>query len=782
MGSSTNKVRVWCRIKPTSNFVSNVINISPDKKSINIHAGQSVKQDVVNNQIHDWLFKLDGVLHNVSQEEVYNEVAADLVNAALMGYNGTILCYGQTGAGKTFTISGVHENFQYRGLIPRAISQLFKQIEDCTENVISVRISYLEIYNETLFDLLSTLPEYVEHFVPDQLSIVESDKNVYIKGLSYHLVRNEEEALNLLFEGETNRIIGQHSLNSHSSRSHCIFTIFVESHSSVDSDAKYTISKLNFVDLAGSERLKKTQSAAKTQAEALYINKSLSFLEQVVVAMADKKRDHIPFRQSKLTHFLKDSIGGHSNTVLIANVWGELQQIEETISTLRFATRMMCVPMVPTVNRYDDHKILVKKMKQEISQLKVELAMHDTLANRTQINYEPLTYQQKLDLKRQLERFLQGSLDELEIINVCQIQTLFDLFREMYNNLEKNIEENLKQRYKTLESAETAAPETTTILPDNFPLVGEIDSQGFSVGTSVRSAKTDQSPVVQLKKSAKEKEKRKSREVNSSKLVASTPTRYERKSPPTVSPNGIVEKKSDEIVVTPSDNVLEKLSERPGTPPQRSVAFEEFKHDQGSEVNKELSANKETLNTLKKNYVTLAREINMIKCEIDNTKYRLEESKAERVKQGTLYSDEGEEAISEEEFQLVKTLKNLKRDYRSKFDQLMDLKTEVSYYQNLVHHCRQKLVQEFENWFVECFLPNGEDVTSGNQRFKLNSSLEDELEKFDRLQNELLLTEETALPFHKAYMNTQQRKNYIRNTNQTNQSEIKKIIPLTNKA
>ncbi|XP_036361553.1 kinesin-like protein KIF9 isoform X2 [Octopus sinensis] len=700
MGSSTNKVRVWCRIKPTSNFVSNVINISPDKKSINIHAGQSVKQDVVNNQIHDWLFKLDGVLHNVSQEEVYNEVAADLVNAALMGYNGTILCYGQTGAGKTFTISGVHENFQYRGLIPRAISQLFKQIEDCTENVISVRISYLEIYNETLFDLLSTLPEYVEHFVPDQLSIVESDKNVYIKGLSYHLVRNEEEALNLLFEGETNRIIGQHSLNSHSSRSHCIFTIFVESHSSVDSDAKYTISKLNFVDLAGSERLKKTQSAAKTQAEALYINKSLSFLEQVVVAMADKKRDHIPFRQSKLTHFLKDSIGGHSNTVLIANVWGELQQIEETISTLRFATRMMCVPMVPTVNRYDDHKILVKKMKQEISQLKVELAMHDTLANRTQINYEPLTYQQKLDLKRQLERFLQGSLDELEIINVCQIQTLFDLFREMYN----------------------------------------------------------------------------------SKLVASTPTRYERKSPPTVSPNGIVEKKSDEIVVTPSDNVLEKLSERPGTPPQRSVAFEEFKHDQGSEVNKELSANKETLNTLKKNYVTLAREINMIKCEIDNTKYRLEESKAERVKQGTLYSDEGEEAISEEEFQLVKTLKNLKRDYRSKFDQLMDLKTEVSYYQNLVHHCRQKLVQEFENWFVECFLPNGEDVTSGNQRFKLNSSLEDELEKFDRLQNELLLTEETALPFHKAYMNTQQRKNYIRNTNQTNQSEIKKIIPLTNKA
>ncbi|XP_014788863.1 kinesin-like protein KIF9 isoform X2 [Octopus bimaculoides] len=700
MGSSTNKVRVWCRIKPTSNFVPNVINISPDKKSINIHAGQSVKQDVVNNQIHDWLFKLDGVLHNVSQEEVYNEVAADLVNAALMGYNGTILCYGQTGAGKTFTISGVHENFQYRGLIPRAISQLFKQIEDCTENVISVRISYLEIYNETLFDLLSTLPEYVEHFVPDQLSIVESDKNVYIKGLSYHLVRNEEEALNLLFEGETNRIIGQHSLNSHSSRSHCIFTIFVESHSSVDSDAKYTISKLNFVDLAGSERLKKTQSAAKTQAEALYINKSLSFLEQVVVAMADKKRDHIPFRQSKLTHFLKDSIGGHSNTVLIANVWGELQQIEETISTLRFATRMMCVPMVPTVNKYDDHKILVKKMKQEISQLKVELAMHDTLANRTQINYEPLTYQQKLDLKRQLERFLQGSLDELEIINVCQIQTLFDLFREMYN----------------------------------------------------------------------------------SKIVASAPSRFERKSPTTVSPNGIVEKKSDEIVVTPSDNILEKLSERPGTPPQRSVAFEEFKHDQGSEVNKELSTNKETLNTLKKNYVTLAREINMIKCEIDNTKYRLEESKAERVKQGTLYSEEGEEAISEEEFQLVKTLKNLKRDYRSKFDQLMDLKTEVSYYQNLVHHCRQKLVQEFENWFVECFLPNGEDVTSGNQRFKLNSSLEDELEKFDRLQNELLLTEETALPFHKAYMNTQLRKNLIRNTNQTNQSEIKKIMPLTNKA
>lgn len=138
----------------------------------------------------------------------------------------------------------------------------------------------------------------------------------------------------ITLQGESNRIISQHQLNKASSRSHCIFTIYIESHSKTDSETKYTTSKINLVDLAGSERLGKTLSTGETQAEAMYINKSLTFLEQAIIALEDRKRQHVPYRQSKLTHVLKDTIGGSCNTVMIGNIWGTKTHIEETVCFL----------------------------------------------------------------------------------------------------------------------------------------------------------------------------------------------------------------------------------------------------------------------------------------------------------------------------------------------------------------------------------------------------------------------------------------------------------------
>ncbi len=143
-----------------------------------------------------------------------------------------------------------------------------------------------------------------------------------VKGLNVKLASSEEEALSHLFEGETNRSIAEHQLNRASSRSHCIFTIHLEARSKVESTEKIIHSKLNLVDLAGSERVSKTETSGQSLREAMYINKSLTYLEQVVLALADKKREHIPFRQSKMTHVLKDALGGNNNTLLIANIWG----------------------------------------------------------------------------------------------------------------------------------------------------------------------------------------------------------------------------------------------------------------------------------------------------------------------------------------------------------------------------------------------------------------------------------------------------------------------------
>jgi kinesin family protein 6/9 len=156
--------------------------------------------------------------------------------------------------------------------------------------------------------------------------------------------------LNYLFEGESNRTVSSHQLNKESSRSHCIYTIHLESKSRVESSEKVVFSKLHLVDLAGSERTKKSGAQGVNLKEATFINKSLTFLEQVVVSVCDNKRDHIPYRQSKLTNLLKNSIGGNCQTLMIANVYPEPDHLEETISTLKFATRMMKVNNEPFIN------------------------------------------------------------------------------------------------------------------------------------------------------------------------------------------------------------------------------------------------------------------------------------------------------------------------------------------------------------------------------------------------------------------------------------------------
>lgn len=274
---------------------------------------------------------------------------------------------------------GSTANYKYRGIIPRALNKIFSEVGGRFDNQITVKISFTEIYNELMFDMLSRTPTYEQ--TGTDVSIQDDAKGeVHVKGLTTVHCKNEEEALNCLFEGEQHRSTGDNAQNKTSSRSHAIFTIHLESRSTIESSEKVIHSKLHLVDLAGSERIKKTGAEGLTLKEASYINKSLSFLEQVVVSTCDKSRDHVPYRQCKLTNMLKNSIGGNCKTVFIANVWPEAQHIEETISTLRFATRMMKVTNVPIVNQAQDQNLLIKKYEREIRDLKQELTLHDVLA------------------------------------------------------------------------------------------------------------------------------------------------------------------------------------------------------------------------------------------------------------------------------------------------------------------------------------------------------------------------------------------------------------------
>merc|ERR1719335_959428 len=224
--------------------------------------------------------------------------------------------------------------------------------------------------------------------------------------------------MRIFFEGDRHRHVAEHALNKGSTRSHCVFTIHVESRSRVESTEKIIASKLNLVDLAGSERVKKTGTDGAMLREAAYINKSLSFLEQVVVALGSKHRDssgHVPYRQSKLTHMLKDSLGGNCKTTMIANVWPEATKIEETASTLHFATRMMRVSNQASINVHLDPQLLIRKYERQIKDLKQELAMHDTLAGRSRVQYDEYMPDELQELESKIKDYLDGEIQEIEV-------------------------------------------------------------------------------------------------------------------------------------------------------------------------------------------------------------------------------------------------------------------------------------------------------------------------------------------------------------------------------
>uniref|UniRef100_A0A2K5NNA5 Kinesin-like protein n=1 Tax=Cercocebus atys TaxID=9531 RepID=A0A2K5NNA5_CERAT len=709
------KVHAFVRVKPTDDFAHEMIRYGDDKRSIDIHLKKDIRRGVVNNQQIDWSFKLDGVLHDASQDLVYETVAKDVVSQALNGYNGTIMCYGQTGAGKTYTMMGATENYKHRGILPRALQQVFRMIEERPTHAITVRVSYLEIYNESLFDLLSTLPYVGPSVTP--MTIVENPQGVFIKGLSVHLTSQEEDAFSLLFEGETNRIIASHTMNKNSSRSHCIFTIYLEAHSRTLSEEKYITSKINLVDLAGSERLGKSGSEGRVLKEATYINKSLSFLEQAIIALGDQKRDHIPFRQCKLTHALKDSLGGNCNMVLVTNIYGEAAQLEETLSSLRFASRMKLVTTEPAINEKYDAERMVKNLEKELALLKQELAIHDSLTNRTFVTYEAMDEIQIAEINSQVRRYLEGTLDEIDIINLRQIKEVFNQFRVVLSQQEQEVESTLRRKYTLIDRndfAAISAVQKAGLVDVDGHLVGEPEGQNFGLGVAPFSTKPG--------KKAK------------SKKIFKEPL-------------------------------------RPDTPPSKPVAFEEFKNERGSEINRIFKENKSILNERRIRASETTQRINAIKREIDVTKEALDFQKSLREKQGE-YENKGLMIIDEEEFLLILKLKDLKKQYRSEYQDLRDLRAEIQYCQHLVDQCRHRLLMEFDIWYNESFvipedmqmaLKPGGSIRPGMVPVNRIVSLgEDDQDKFSQLQQRVLPEGPDSISFYNAKVKTEQKHNYLK--------------------
>lgn len=766
-----NNIQVCVRTRPTSSFAHDCLNVDPEKKTIHVHMPKPTGQHI-NNQQEDWSFKFDQLLHNSSQEQVYDVVARDIVDSVLEGYNGTIMVYGQTGAGKTFTMSGGTHDYRYRGIIPRAIGHVFRAVSAKPDIAYTVRVSYLEIYNEQFYDLLADyyqndaiINEQPPAALPELAVRDDETGQISVKGLKKVLCESEEQALNYLFEGETNRAIAQHAMNSNSTRSHCIFTVYLEMRSRVESSEKVMFSKLNLVDLAGSERVGKTGSSGVTLNEAKYINKSLSFLEQVVVALTHKNRDHIPFRQSKLTNVLRDSLGGNCKTRVVANIWAERKQLEETISTLKFATRMMRIQNQAQLNVQLDPLLLVKRYEREIKELKQELAMHDTLANRGVINYDPYTPEEQAELRQSLNQYLNHQIDEIQIVSMRQVKEVFRQFKNLYNELQASIMEG-GHNPLSLTAARSARHETAhedgqVAAEEEETLVGDVDDggmSGFGVGRVNSMARpvsrpdSRDSPLkpknirrAQLQQAASIKPSPHSLTSTSSSSISSTASSTTKlPSIPGALPAAVPPlnhtmssmSMSSSLSHSAAPSAVGSSSAIPGMSRMLSEdeAFEEYKSTDGFEQHEQYQQSKVELRKKKNDLREISITLNGIKRLIDDLKLRLDQKRRERQTQQS--NNPGLEVIDEEEYGWLKDLKSKKQHYQQVQQQRESIQSETNYLQNAVEQNKLTLCSSFLLWYNDKYGPPAapSEPVDPSSAYTQDGDVLDDGEQFDQME------------------------------------------------
>ncbi|KFM22480.1 125 kDa kinesin-related protein, partial [Auxenochlorella protothecoides] len=306
-------------------------------------------------------------------ERLYDSTVAPLVEEMLEGFNCTIFAYGQTGTGKTYTMTGGDlaqgsaEMTDSAGVIPRAIHQVFSYLESLGAQEFTVKASYLELYNEEVTDLLALGSE------PPKVRILEDRTGVVLNGLEEAQVRSASDIFSLLDQGTAKRRTAETLLNKQSSRSHTVFVITVSVREILaEGEEVIRVGKLYLVDLAGSENITRSGAVEQRAKEAGNINKSLLTLGRVITALVEGQ-GHVPYRDSKLTRLLRDSLGGRTKTCIIATIAPTVQCQEETLSTLEYAHRAKNIKNKPEINQKISKTTHLKEMNVEIEKLKLML-------------------------------------------------------------------------------------------------------------------------------------------------------------------------------------------------------------------------------------------------------------------------------------------------------------------------------------------------------------------------------------------------------------------------
>ncbi|RVW57345.1 Kinesin-like protein KIN-14R [Vitis vinifera] len=443
-------IRVFCRCRPfrkeeLSAGSATVVDLDSAKDGdLGILTGGSTRKN----------FKFDRVYTpKDDQVDVFAD-ASPMVISVLDGYNVCIFAYGQTGTGKTFTMEGTQQN---RGVNYRTLEELFKVAEERSDTfTYSLSVSVLEVYNEQIRDLLATSP------TSKKLEIKQSSEGFHhVPGIVEAKVENIKEVWKVLQAGSNARAVGSNNVNEHSSRSHCMLCIMVKAKNLMNGES--TKSKLWLVDLAGSERLAKTDVQGERLKEAQNINRSLSALGDVISALATKS-SHVPYRNSKLTHLLQDSLGGDSKTLMFVQISPSEHDLGETLSSLNFASRVRGVELGPAKRQIDTGEL--QKMKTMLDKARQESRSKDESLRKLEDSLQHLegkargkdqiykTQQEKIkELEGQLE--LKTSLHGQSEKQISQLSERLKGRDEVCSSLQhkvKDLESKLKEQVKESES------------------------------------------------------------------------------------------------------------------------------------------------------------------------------------------------------------------------------------------------------------------------------------------------------------------------------------------
>jgi len=409
------------------------------------------------NQWDEDIYQFDTVFGETSSQiRVYEAIAAPIVEGVLKGYNGTVMAYGQTGTGKTYTLGSLGEGddgYAQRGIMVRAVDDIFDKTAEDTEAEYRIHASYLQLYMETVQDLWDPTNADIQIqedrqsgevlLEPKPMSVELTDRN--------HIVQ-------MLQLGEKNRTVANHRLNAHSSRSHAVLMLTVSKHTTQNGAPTVQRGKLLLVDLAGSERQKSTQSVGQTLEEAKCINLSLTCLGKCINSLVDQSQQgHIPYRESKLTRLLKDSFGGSARTSLVVNVGPSVQYFSETLNTTKFGQRAIKIENTLRRRELVDYKALCRMQMQQVdlltaalenAELARELAENDCTAMQAIIDKEAdIENQRSTEMTRLMQQLdqKQTEMEEEKKLHQIDMSKSSTRLQKQLDDMQKQIQEEQDQ-------------------------------------------------------------------------------------------------------------------------------------------------------------------------------------------------------------------------------------------------------------------------------------------------------------------------------------------------